>query len=108
MWTVYEMASFGRGLGRVECAYCCVFWSISLFFRLCLQLIKLFHDHRQKEIDHSAKDNLSFLLSTMTLLKSIAGRTTGLMMDSGGDVLHTVLCFEDNALPHTIFCLDLC
>ena len=29
------------------------------------------------------------------------------MMDSGGDVLHTVPCFEDYALPHTIFRLNL-
>ena len=29
------------------------------------------------------------------------------MMDYGDDVLHTVPCFEDYALPHTILCLDL-
>ena len=44
------------------------------------------------------------LLSTMKLCSNrMAGRTTGLVMDFGDDVLHTEPCFEDYALPHTVF-----
>ena len=67
----------------------------------------LFSTTEEKEIDHGAKTNLTSLLSTTTLCsESIAGRTT-LMMDYGDDVLRTVPCFEDYALPHPILCLNL-
>ena len=62
---------------RVEWAYCRVFWYNFVGYLLCLQLIKLFHEHR-RERDRSPKTIFTSLLSSMGLCsKRLAGRTTG-------------------------------
>ena len=75
---------------RVESAYCHFLRSI---------FVNSFTTTEEKEIDHGAKTNFTSLLSTMTLCSN----RLGLVMDFGDDVLHIVPCFEDYALPHTIF-----
>ena len=65
------------------------------------------HDHRRERDPSCCQDKSYFLAFDYdTVLKSIAGQTT-LMMDSGDDVLCTVPCFEDYAVPPIILCLDL-
>ena len=77
---------------RVESAYC--------------HVLRSFFDHRRERDRSWCQDKPYFLAFDYdTVLKSIAGRTM-LMMGSDDDVLHTVPCFEDYALLHTILCLD--
>ena len=75
-------------------------WSIFVGNLLWVKLIKLFHDHR-RESDPSwcHKQTLLPCLRLRHCSNRMPGRTTGLMMDSGDDVLHEVPCFEDYALP---------
>ena len=108
------MASFGRGawhplpfLGCQSDALISAYWGVASRTRVesayCHILRSIFTTTEEKEIDHGVKDKLYFLAFGYDM----PGRTTGLMMDlmmdSGDDVLHTVPCFEDDALPHTMF-----
>ena len=117
LWRVYEMASFGRELGISQAFLGCQPYAlISAYWRIASRtrvesahchILRSFFDHRRERDRSWCQDKPYFLAFDYdTVLKSFAGRTT-LMMDYGDDVSHTVPCFEDYALPHTILCLNL-
>ncbi|OBS65099.1 hypothetical protein A6R68_06361 [Neotoma lepida] len=59
-------------------------------------------DDMEKIWHHTFYNELRVVLSLYA-----SGHTTGIVMDSGDGVTHTVPIYEGYALPHAILCLDL-
>ena len=61
---------------------------------------------RMKQVMFEIFNVHAMYLASHTVLY-VSGRTTGLVMDSGGGVLRTVSIYEEHAQPHAILRLDL-